>query len=240
MGPALGGGYGRYMGYWGLAADNVISFDVVLADGSTTEVSSTSKPDLFWAMRGAGHNFGIVTQFKYNVYDRPSADWYYSLMTFTSDKLEAFFALYNAQNADGRQPKELITTSEFRLNPNVSKTEVRTFRLNGVAYLLTKSTIACRNLLRLLRRHSRSGPTLPCSLPQPRTRRSYQRHSPLSRPRQRSRNRHRQPSLPKRQQRSFIPCRTEDLQRHREQSRAQPHEADDRRSTRLQQVNGAI
>lgn len=93
MGPALGGGFGYHMGFYGLALDQIISLDVVLADGSTTEVSATSKPDLYWGMRGAGHNFGVVTQFKYKIYDRPTAKWYYTIMTFTPDKLEKFFEL---------------------------------------------------------------------------------------------------------------------------------------------------
>ncbi|KAL8638635.1 MAG: hypothetical protein Q9228_004227 [Teloschistes exilis] len=123
MGPALGGGFGRYMGYWGLAADQIIDLDVVLADGSMTKVSATSNPDLFWGMRGAGHNFGIVTQFRYKIYDRPTPTWFYSIMFFTNDKLEKFFELLNNQVDNGNQPKELTGYTLFLMNPEISKTE---------------------------------------------------------------------------------------------------------------------
>lgn len=123
MGPALGGGFGYYMGFYGLALDQIISLDVVLANGSTTEVSATSKPDLYWGMRGAGHNFGVVTQFKYKIYDRPTAKWYYTIMTFTPDKLEKFFELLNSQNAGGEQAKELVTYSLYAMDPATSTTE---------------------------------------------------------------------------------------------------------------------
>ncbi|KAI4244792.1 MAG: hypothetical protein LQ352_006715 [Teloschistes flavicans] len=123
MGPALGGGFGRYMGYWGLAADQIIDLDVVLADGSMTKVSATSKPDLFWGMRGAGHNFGIVTRFNYKIYDRPAPAWFYSAMFFTNDKLENFFELLNDLVDNGNQRKELTGYTLFLMNPEISKTE---------------------------------------------------------------------------------------------------------------------
>ena len=54
---------GRYQGYWGLVQDNIIDADLVLANGDEVTVSETSCPDLWWGLRGAGHNFGIVTSF---------------------------------------------------------------------------------------------------------------------------------------------------------------------------------
>ncbi|KAJ4987033.1 FAD binding domain-containing protein [Stagonosporopsis vannaccii] len=56
----LGGGYGNLMGEIGLGVDNIISLRVVTADGIIRTVSKSSNADLFWAMRGAGPNFGIV------------------------------------------------------------------------------------------------------------------------------------------------------------------------------------
>ncbi|KAH3948585.1 hypothetical protein HBH70_071530 [Parastagonospora nodorum] len=56
----LGGGYGNIMGEVGFGVDNIVSMRVVLASGEIVTVSPTSNPDLFWAMRGAGPNFGIV------------------------------------------------------------------------------------------------------------------------------------------------------------------------------------
>ena len=125
MGPALGGGFGRYMGFYGLATDQIISLDVVLADGSLTKVSATSNPDLYWGMRGAGHNFGVVTQFRYKIHDRPTPNWYYTIMFFTADKLEKFFELLNAFGNNGNQPKEAVVYALFTMNPQISTTEVR-------------------------------------------------------------------------------------------------------------------
>jgi FAD/FMN-containing dehydrogenase len=60
-GLTLGGGYGPYLGTLGLAADTIVSAEVVLADGSITTASAEENADLLWALRGAGGNFGVVT-----------------------------------------------------------------------------------------------------------------------------------------------------------------------------------
>ncbi|KAF2714945.1 FAD binding domain-containing protein [Pleomassaria siparia CBS 279.74] len=60
LGAMLGAGYGNLMGEVGFGVDNIISLRVVIASGEVITVSKTSYPDLFWAMRGAGPNFGVV------------------------------------------------------------------------------------------------------------------------------------------------------------------------------------
>jgi FAD/FMN-containing dehydrogenase len=64
-GLTLGGGLGWLMPKYGLALDNLQSADMVLADGSVTRASADENPDLFWAIRGGGGNFGIATSFEY-------------------------------------------------------------------------------------------------------------------------------------------------------------------------------
>lgn len=61
LGAILGGGYGNLMGLHGFGVDQVLSMRVVTPSGQVKDVSARSDPDLFWAMRGAGPNFGIVT-----------------------------------------------------------------------------------------------------------------------------------------------------------------------------------
>jgi FAD/FMN-containing dehydrogenase len=68
-GLALGGGIGWFSRKHGLTCDQFVSLELVLASGEVIEVSADSHPDLFWAVRGGGGNFGIVTRFTFRGYD---------------------------------------------------------------------------------------------------------------------------------------------------------------------------
>jgi len=68
-GLSLGGGIGWFSRKHGLTCDNFVSLQVVLASGEVVEASETSHPDLFWALKGGGGTFGIVTRFTYQAYD---------------------------------------------------------------------------------------------------------------------------------------------------------------------------
>ena len=108
-GLTLGGGIGWLMGKHGLSCDNVISADLVNADGEHITASATQNEDLFWAIRGGGGNFGIVTALEFQLHDldavqggvmlypRPSA-WdllrqYRDITLHAPDELTAYAAL---------------------------------------------------------------------------------------------------------------------------------------------------
>ncbi|KAI5845571.1 hypothetical protein DFP73DRAFT_395574 [Morchella snyderi] len=99
LGASLGGGHGRLQGRHGLMADNILSVRLTTATGEVITVSDTSHSDLFWALRGAGHNFGIITEATYKIYDAANGG-----MQYTTNKVydtvymtEMFEAMNNFQ-----------------------------------------------------------------------------------------------------------------------------------------------
>ncbi|KAH9835067.1 FAD-linked oxidoreductase [Teratosphaeria destructans] len=79
-GLTLGGGYGALSGQYGLVIDNVVSQTVVLADGEIVTASREKNSDLFWALLGAGQNFGVTTEFVFQAY--PQQDIYMGTLVF--------------------------------------------------------------------------------------------------------------------------------------------------------------
>jgi hypothetical protein len=70
-GFTLGGGFGRLNRKFGLTIDNLKSAEITTADGQTRRISEEEQPDLFWAIRGGGGNFGVVTEFEYQLHPFP-------------------------------------------------------------------------------------------------------------------------------------------------------------------------
>ena len=119
LGPALGGGHGILQGKYGIVSDQFVSMRMVTADGAIREVSSSGpNSDLWWAMQGAGHNFGIVTSITLKVYDVPDGGlWSYESYVFSHDKVEAVFETINwlAQH----QPPGMFNRDVIYRNPSV-------------------------------------------------------------------------------------------------------------------------
>ncbi|KAK0650041.1 hypothetical protein B0T16DRAFT_457396 [Cercophora newfieldiana] len=93
---------------------------VVLADGTVATIDAQSEPDLWWAMRGAGHNFGIVTSVTAKIYPRIHTTYAIETLMFTGDKVAA---LYQAANdhllRNGAQPVDLINWSYWFNVPTI-------------------------------------------------------------------------------------------------------------------------
>jgi FAD/FMN-containing dehydrogenase len=82
-GLTLGGGIGYLSRRYGLSIDNLLSAEVVTADGKVVNASATEHPDLFWALRGGGGNFGVVTSFEFQLH--PVKDVYVGLFFYEID-----------------------------------------------------------------------------------------------------------------------------------------------------------
>ena len=91
-GLTLGGGHGYLTRKYGLTIDNLISADVVLADGTLVHASEEENADLFWALRGGGGNFGVVTSFEYKLH--PVKNVMAGPMFWPIDQLETVLKWY--------------------------------------------------------------------------------------------------------------------------------------------------
>ncbi|EEA21272.1 hypothetical protein EYB25_007453 [Talaromyces marneffei] len=85
-GTTLGGGIGWLTGKYGLIIDNLVEAQVVLADGSITTASESENPDLFWAIRGAGQDFGVTTRFTFRAHPQQN-DVFAGIIYLDPDKL---------------------------------------------------------------------------------------------------------------------------------------------------------
>jgi FAD/FMN-containing dehydrogenase len=109
---------------YGYAVDGLVSARVVLANGTTVEASKTKNTDLFWALQGAGHNFGIITSLEVKTYDIPSNWTVYSLI-FPTEKLESLFTLVNEfESPSIKRPAKLALTGVFAKIPAVDAVNV--------------------------------------------------------------------------------------------------------------------
>jgi FAD binding domain len=97
-GYSLGGGMGWYARKHGLAANSVTAIEVVTADGEIRTATPTSEPDLFWALRGGGGNFGVVTAMEFALY--PIAEVYAGALFFPFERAEEVLKAWLAWTAE--------------------------------------------------------------------------------------------------------------------------------------------
>ncbi len=112
-GLTLGGGIGYLARAHGLSIDNLRAADVVLADGSFVTTSATEHPDLFWALRGGGGNFGVVTELEFDLH--PVDTIYGGPMFFELDVAEELFVTYREWIAAA--PREMSAFPAFQIAP---------------------------------------------------------------------------------------------------------------------------
>jgi len=112
-GLTLGGGIGYLARGFGLTIDNLISADVVTADGRLVQASEDEHADLFWALRGGGGNFGVVTSFEFRLH--PVKDIYGGPMFYELSEVETVLRFYRDYIADA--PRQMGAFPAFQIAP---------------------------------------------------------------------------------------------------------------------------
>jgi len=110
-GLTLGGGVGYLVRKHGLTIDDLLAADVVTADGQLRRVDAENEPDLFWAIRGGGGNFGVATRFQFRLHPVASIVGGMMMLPATPDVIRSFIALSEAA------PEELSTIANVMPAP---------------------------------------------------------------------------------------------------------------------------
>ena len=110
-GITLGGGVGYLVRKHGLTIDNLLAADIVIADGSLVRADPETNPDLFWAIRGGGGNFGVATRFQYRLHPVERIVGGMLILPATAEVITEMVALAN------KAPNELSTIANIMLAP---------------------------------------------------------------------------------------------------------------------------
>jgi FAD/FMN-containing dehydrogenase len=110
-GITLGGGVGYLVRMYGLTIDDLLAADIVTADGHLHHVDAETDPDLFWAIRGGGGNFGVATRFQYRLHPVSAIVGGMMMLPATADTIASFIALSEAA------PEELTTIANVMPAP---------------------------------------------------------------------------------------------------------------------------
>jgi FAD/FMN-containing dehydrogenase len=113
-GLTLGGGLGYLMGKHGAVCDNLLSVELISAEGEILTASEETNPELFWAVRGAGANFGVVTSFRYRLHPLPEV--VAGLLLHPRERAADLIGFYREYLAG--TPDELDTTLTFLNAPD--------------------------------------------------------------------------------------------------------------------------
>ena len=115
-GFTLGGGFGWLARKHGLSCDNLLSAEVVTADGTVGRASPNERADLFWGLRGGGGNFGIVTEFEFQLY--PLDAVLGGMLLYSLEQAPPVLQFYRDYAAQA--PDELFTIIALRTAPNIA------------------------------------------------------------------------------------------------------------------------
>ena len=110
-GITLGGGVGYLARKFGLTIDDLLAADIVTADGEIRRVDAETEPDLFWAIRGGGGNFGVATRFHYRLHELPGVVGGMLFLPATTDSIAGFIEAAEAA------PEELSTIANVMPAP---------------------------------------------------------------------------------------------------------------------------
>lgn len=114
VGASLGAGIGRLEGLRGFIADSLLSVRIMLPDTTVVEASEQQNPELFWGIRGAGFNFGVILNATYRVYDQvPNGLHLNADLLFPANITQKFYESLREEASNMPAPLSIATATSF-------------------------------------------------------------------------------------------------------------------------------